>query len=278
MPDHKLIRLRFQPVSKGSAHEIASVVLDRPDRANALSAEMIEELHGAFTEVAGHPNARVLVLAGAGKHFCAGADIQWMKDSAQLDFDQNLAEAKKLTEMIESLSQLEIPTIARVQGCAFGGALGLIAATDIVACAEDARFCLSEVKLGLIPAIITPYLAHKLDRGTLSRLTLTADEFSGIEAVNYRLAQILTTSDQLDETVTAEITKLLRAGPRAQRAFKGLLQALSRQNFQQSNLTAEAIAATRAGDEARQGCDAFFERQKPSWSIEPSATWKWELG
>ena len=248
-----------------SGERIASLVLNRPDSANSFSGDLLLKLTDLLLEVAGDRSVRVLLVQGSGKHFSAGADLHWMKQASQMDFAGNLAEAEKLTCMFEALAKLKIPTIAMVKGAAFGGAVGLIAACDYALALDQAKFCLSEVKIGLIPAVILPYLARKLPSGQLHRYALSAQVFSASEAEAMGLIQKVVNLSEAEEELRLELEGLLLASPEAQSAFKKLFSSLADDQFQQSPQTAHAIASIRASKMGQQGLHAFFQKTAAPW-------------
>lgn len=243
---------------------IASVTLNRPEAANSFNGELLVELTGLFRKVRDQADVRLLLLQGAGKHFSAGADLNWMKAAAALDHAGNLKESTKLLDMFESLATLEIPTVAVVHGAAFGGGVGLIAACDYAIATETAKICLSEVKIGLIPAVIAPYLARKMHAGSLMRLALSGRIFSGVEAREAGLVTVTTMEQELPQVLEREVSALLEASPEAQRAYKRLQKNLEK-NFPQSNDTVEAIAALRVSASGQEGLAAFFAQTKAPW-------------
>jgi methylglutaconyl-CoA hydratase len=253
---------------------VAVLAINRPDAANAFNADVMDQLIDKLNMIASNDTIRVLIIKGEGRHFSAGADLGWMKDSAKLSMDQNIADAKNLTNLFETLTNLRIPTIAVVSGAAYGGAVGLVAACDYAIATDTAKFCLSEVKLGLLPAVILPYLGRKISNGDLRRLSLSAKVFDSKEAEDIELVQIVTTTDNLYQTVIKEINNLLAAGPVAQRALKTLLDQVRESHFQQSDLTVNAIAEARTGDEGQAGLGAFFEKKSPPWQLKMKDDWK----
>lgn len=247
----------------GHERLIATLVLNRPDRANAFNAAMIEQLTELTSLTAQYDELAALLVVGAGKHFSAGADLEWMQSSAQLSQEQNLHDARKLSNLMETLNHIACPTLAVVSGSAFGGAVGLVGACDFAIAAEDARFCLSEVKVGLLPAVILPYLGRKMQYGELLRLGLGASVFSGKDAVRSGLVQLAVAREGLWQAVRDQLACLLFGAPKAQRQLKSLLRSLRANRFVQSDATVEAIAAARASDEGQAGLGAFLRKEKP---------------
>jgi methylglutaconyl-CoA hydratase len=237
--------------------------LNRPEVANALSAKMIERMDQILNDLP--QKLRFLVITGEGKNFCAGADLHWMKESAKLDQAANKKDAEKLVHMYEALYNVSVPTLAVVQGAAYGGAVGLAAACDYVIATRSARFCLSEVKVGLIPAVILPYVARKMNYGSLKRYSLTADRIGATQALECGLVQVVVPDEELDSFMQSEIDLLLAASPEAQRAFKKLQKDLREKGWPQGKVCAEAIANIRVCEEAQKGLKAFFNKQSPPW-------------
>ena len=269
------VATKFVPVDPDSpaAGDVAVLTLNRPEQANALSPEMLEDLSRATVLIKRNPNARAALLMGKGKHFSAGADLGWMKASAALDFAANVADSEKLLHAFEALATLEIPTIALVHGAAYGGAVGLVAACDFAIACDSARFCLSEVKLGLLPAVITPYLARKIPHGDLRRLALSARIFDAEEALRCHLVTRVCTHEQRDLVIREELNPILQGGKSAQGAFKRLLDAVVIESMAQGGYTARAIAAARTSAEGQAGLAAFFAKQSSPWASQLTPTW-----
>ncbi|WP_026374717.1 enoyl-CoA hydratase/isomerase family protein [Aestuariibacter salexigens] len=246
---------------------VATVTMNRPDRHNAFDDSMIAELTKTFKKVDNDANVRVMVLAANGKSFCAGADLNWMKRMAQYSYDENYADAKALATMLETLNTLSKPTIARVQGAAFGGAVGLIACCDMAIGSKLSKFCLSEVKLGLIPATISPYVIDAIGARIARRYFVTAEVFSSRRARRLGLLSETVTESELDDTVEALISHILKNGPAAVSAAKKLVLEVQDKEHTDTllDMTSERIAAIRVSDEGQEGLSAFLERRKPSW-------------
>ena len=265
--------LRFEQISADSPSRLAILRLSRPETANAFDAAMISSIAASLERVAKEKDIRALILYGQGKHFSAGADLAWMKTSASLGMPENLRDAEKLMAMFEALDNLAIPTIAIINGAAFGGAVGLAACCDIAIADESAKFCLSEVKLGILPAVIYPYLARKIDPGQLRRLSLTARIFSGSDALEFGLVQLTCNTENLDEVLRSEINGLLAAGPNAILLLKTLQRRVLKEGNTQGAYTAQCIASARVGSEAQSGFAAFFEKQTPPWFLKLEEDW-----
>ncbi len=244
---------------------IATLVINRHEAANSFSGELLVQLKKLLDEVQKDSTVRALLLQGSGKHFSAGADLHWMKQAAQLDYAGNVQEAEKLTAMFEALANLRVPTIAVAKGAAFGGAVGLIAACDYAVALDNARFCLSEVKIGLLPAVILPYLGRKMHPGALKRLALTARVFNAEDALSVGLVQAVTPADGIENLLHDELNLVLSASPEAQSASKTLYQTVEARSWAQGPETVEAIARTRASTMGQAGLSAFFQKIDPVW-------------
>lgn len=244
---------------------IATLVLDQPDKHNAFDDQVITELLDHLGTVARNEEVRVLILKAEGKHFCAGADLAWMKRMATMDRAGNKADAARLAQLMETLNTLPIASIVRVQGAAYGGALGLIACCDIAVASENARFCLSEVKLGLAPATIGPYVYAAIGERQCRRLFLTGEVFSSEQAKEIGLIHERVPLDALDSAVNDFAEMILQTGPQASRACKQLIRDISAKPDNLGELTSDLIAHLRVSDEGQEGLSAFFEKRTPAW-------------
>jgi methylglutaconyl-CoA hydratase len=246
---------------------VARVWLNRPGQHNALAAELMAELTSAFHELALDATVRVVVLGGRGPSFCAGADIALMKASAHASHEENLAEAERLGGLFSSLAELPKPVVARLHGNVLGGGVGLACACDIAVASDDARFALSEVRLGILPALISPYVLRRLGDRAARELMLTGERLDAATALRYGLVHHITTAGELDAKVEERIQALLVGAPRAQGRIKTLLALWADSGWEEyrSGLP-RVLAEVRAGDEAREGLAAFFEKRKPKWT------------
>jgi len=235
--------------------EILRVTLARPERRNAFDAGLIAELAEAFVDVG---RARAVVLTGQGVSFCAGADVEWMRAAADLDYEGNLRDANALRHLLESVDRCPAPVVCRVQGHALGGGAGLVACADIAVAAPDAVFAFSEVKLGLIPAVVSPFALAKIGPGAARRYFVTGERFDAETA--RRIGLVHEVAADLDAAVGRVLEELLSAGPKAARAAKKLV--LERPDGPD---TARRIAEQRTGEEGQEGLHAFLEKRKPSW-------------
>ncbi len=242
------------------------LAINRPSMANAFNSEVVEELISQLDNVKADGRFRALVITGRGKHFSAGADLAWMQKASDLTYDDNIADATKLSGLMETLCHLPIPTIAVVKGSVFGGGLGLVAACDFALCDSKAKFCLSEVKLGILPAIILPYVARKITFGQLRRLSLGARLFTAEEARGFGLVERMTSgADELRIALLDELNLILKASPEAQRRLKRLIAYIYDHSLKQSPETAKAIAEARVSPSGQLGLRAFLNKTDPSW-------------
>jgi methylglutaconyl-CoA hydratase len=248
---------------------VARLVLARPGVRNAFDETMIAELRDALRRIEADRSARVLLLEAEGTVFCAGADLNWMKRSAQFTAEENLQDALALADLLDALDRLPQPTVARVQGPALGGGVGVVAACDIVVAAEDAFFALSEVRLGLAPAVISPYVARRIGSGPARHLFLTAERIPARRALELGLVSRVVAAGDLDTEVEDLLKTLLQGGPRAQAACKELIRvAPSLTGEERDRFTAQMISDLRAGEEGQEGLRAFLERRSPAWRAE----------
>ena len=246
---------------------VARVTLNRPELRNAFDDELIKRLRHAFTEVEKDSSIRVMVLAGNGPAFCAGADLNWMKRMAGYGYDENLADAKALAGMLAALDRLPKPTIARVHGPVFAGGTGLVAACDIAVGTPDAKFCLSEAKLGLSPATISPYVMRAMGERMARRYFLTAEVFDAEEAFRVGMLSLLVSTEDLDSAVEAVVKHLLAGGPQAHAKIKALIRDVAgrRPDDALAAETAQRIAEIRGSPEGKEGIAAFLEKRKAAW-------------
>jgi len=243
------------------------LTLDRPEVHNAFDDRLIAELTKELEQLGSDANVRVLVLTGAGRSFSAGADLNWMRRTASYGEAENLADARALARLMQTLNELPRPTVARVNGAALGGGTGLVACCDIVVASEQAVFGTTEVRLGLIPAVIGPYVLAAIGPRHARRLLLTGERISAAEAARLGLVHEVVAAAQLDLSVERIVGELLRSGPDAIAAAKRLIRDLSGRPIEPPliDATAQRIAALRATDEAREGVGAFLEKRAPGW-------------
>ena len=249
------------------ADKVATVTLNRPDLRNAFNEQAIAELARVFDELGRHDAVRVIVLAANGPSFCAGADLNWMKKMAGYSHDENEADAMRLAAMLRTIYLCPKPVVARVQGDCYAGGMGLVAACDIVVASEAAGFCLSEVKLGLIPATISPYVIKAMGEQAARRYFITAERFDAAEAQRIGVAHAVVAPEALDATVAGIVKALVNNSPHAVRQAKTLVREIVGQPVDDALLrdTAGRIAAIRASTEGREGVASFLEKRKPTW-------------
>ena len=246
---------------------VAQVTLNNPDKHNAFDDQMIIELTNAFNALAANTNVRIMLLKSEGKSFSAGADLDWMKRMASYSYQQNLNDARALAAMLKALHQMPIPTIARVQGAAFGGAIGLISCCDIALASSNASFALSEVKIGLVPSTISPYVIAAIGERHAKRYFMTAERFDTNTALQISLVHEAVEEQFLDDKVEQLITAILSNGPEAVVAAKQLVFAVSGKAIDSSLIehTCEVIAGIRVSAQGQEGLSAFLDKRKPHW-------------
>ena len=246
---------------------VARVTLDRPQIRNAFDDALIIALTSALRELDADEGVRAVVLAGNGPAFCAGADLNWMKRMAGYGYEQNLADAQALAEMLKTLDRMRKPTVARVHGPAFAGGVGLVAACDIAIGVPEAKFCLSEAKLGLSPATISPYVVRAMGERMARRYFLTAEVFDAAEAQRIGLLTAVSPSEKLDGEIDKILGHLAQGGPQAIAKIKDLVRAVASGPVDEAMIadTAKRIAEIRVSPEGREGIASFLEKRKPSW-------------
>lgn len=249
-------------------HErVATVTLDRPDVRNAFNEATIAELALAFDELGRDEDVRAIVLAANGTAFCAGGDLNWMKKMAAYSDAENLDDATKLADMLRTIYLCPKPVVAKIQGDCYAGGMGLVAACDVAVAVEEANFCLSEVKLGLIPATISPYVIRAMGENAARRYFLTAERFSAAEAHRIGFVHELVKAEALDASVAAIVKALVTNSPNAVREAKVLVRDVAGKPVDNALLadSAQRIAGIRASQEGREGVASFLEKRKPSW-------------
>ncbi|MEN9398440.1 MAG: hypothetical protein RLZ81_2970 [Pseudomonadota bacterium] len=245
----------------------ATLTLTRPELRNAFNDEVIAELTQAFTELGQRDDVRAIVLAAEGPAFCAGADLNWMRRMADYDREQNLADAARLAEMLRVIHHCPKPVVARVQGDVYAGGMGLVACCDIAISIDSAHYCLSETRLGLLPATISPYVLRAMGPRAAQRYCLSAERFDAAEALRIGFVHEMVPADQLDARVDAVVKALLHASPAAVRACKRLLQDVAQREIDAALIaqTVEAIADIRSSTEGREGVQSFLQKRQPAW-------------
>ena len=249
---------------------VARVWLNRPDIRNAFNEDSIAALAKTFAALAGDAGVRAVVLSGRGKAFCAGADLGWMRKMAGYSWDENRADAQALAEMLWTIYRCPVPVVGRIQGDCYAGGVGLAAVCDILVASDAATFCLSEARLGLLPATIAPYVIRALGEQASRRYFATAERFSAAQAHALGFVHELCTADTLDAKVDELVSGLVGNGPMAVRACKKLVQDVGGLPIDDAVRaeTARRIANIRASDEGREGVQSFLQKRKPSWLLE----------
>jgi methylglutaconyl-CoA hydratase len=257
----------YETLEINVADKIATITLNRPQLRNAFNETAIADIAMAFDEAGQDADVRAIVLAANGPAFCAGADLNWMKKMAGYSYAENEADALRLADMLRTIYFSPKPVVAKVQGDCYAGGMGLVAACDIVVVAEGGNFCLSEVKLGLIPATISPYVIKALGEQASRRYFLTAERFDAAEARRLGLAHEVVAAEALDATVAAIAGALVANSPNAVREAKKLVRDIAGLPIDDPLLadTAGRIAAIRASNEGKEGVAAFLEKRKPAW-------------
>ncbi len=260
--------MKYETLQLAAEHGVGVIWMNRPEVRNAFNETMIAELTQAFQAADADKSIRAVVLAGHGLAFCAGADLNWMKKMAGYSLKENHADAMGLAAMMNTIYMMKKPTVARVHGPAFAGGMGLVAACDIAIAAQEAEFCLSEVKLGLNAATISPYVVAAIGERYARRYFLTAERIDAAEALRIGLVHAVVDSDEaLDRTVGSIAAELLKGGPKAITATKHLISAVSRASIDRRLIedTAERIARLRVSTEGREGIAAFLDKRAPNW-------------
>ena len=258
---------RYDTLDVAVRNGIGLIALNRPAVHNAFNETLIAELTAALQAMAADDGVRIVVLVGRGRSFCAGADLNWVKKMAAFGAAENRADASAYARMLSTLDRLEKPTVATVHGSAFGGGVGLIACCDIAIAAQDATFAVSEAKLGLIPAMISPYVVEAIGPRQARRLFLTAESITAAEAYRLGLVHDLAPAAELESRVNELLGRLLLAGPNAQRECKALIRTVAHRPIDDGVIayTVEQIAVARASPEGREGVAAFLGKRTPAW-------------
>ncbi len=248
---------------------VATVTLNNPKKHNAFDDTIIAQLTAFFEQIGDNTDVRVMILAATGKSFSAGADLNWMKRMKSYSYEENLEDARALANMLRTLNFLPVPTIARVQGAVFGGAVGLVSCCDMAVAATGAGFCLSEVKIGLLPATISPYVIDAIGQRAARRYFVTAERFSAQTAAQLGLVSEVVEEDQLDDEINTLIESLLGNSPAAIKGAKQLIFDVAGReiNDELIDFTSKRIADIRVSPEGQEGLSAFFEKRKPVWSV-----------
>ena len=247
---------------------VARIVLARPEARNAFDDMLIADLTRAFSDVAADPRTRVVVLSGEGPAFCAGADVAWMRKAGSFSREENEADAVRMARMLRAIDACPKPVIALVHGAAIGGGVGLVAAADIALAAEGTIFSLAEVRLGILPSVISPYVLRAIGARAARDLFLTGDRFDAREAHRIGLVRAVVSPGELESAGRKKVESLLSSGPEAVRVAKRLIEEVTGKSPEEAiELTARTIAERRASDEAKEGLTAFLEKRAPSWAV-----------
>lgn len=259
--------MSYTTIETQLAQGVALIWLNRPEMRNAMNDVLIRELTDAVEGAIADDAVRAIVLAGRGSAFCAGADLGWMKSGKQMTPEESRRDSFALAHLLRTLYESPKPTVARVHGPAYAGGMGLVTACDIAIAAHEAKFCLSEAKLGLIPSMISPYVIKAMGERAARRWFLTAEVFDAAEAYRIGMVQELTPADELDATVNEILGHLLMGGPHALRECKQLILDMAGRKIDDEVAadTAGRIARVRASDEAQEGIASFFEKRRPAW-------------
>lgn len=258
--------INYEHLRVGHGDAVATVSLARPDARNALNAELIGELARCMEELAEDDHVRVVVLTGEGDFFCAGADIGYMRDTANLSYEENLEDARRIAAMFGAVDRCPKPLVARIRGAATGGGAGLVAAVDVAVAEEGTVFAFTEVRLGVSPATIAPFVLRKIGQSHTRALFLTGERFDAEKAREIGLVHEVAAEGDLDAVVQEKVAGLLAGGPEALAATKALLRELRDAGSEKATeITARRIAELRTGEEGQEGLGAFLEKREPAW-------------
>ncbi|HOP06975.1 MAG TPA: enoyl-CoA hydratase/isomerase family protein [candidate division Zixibacteria bacterium] len=258
--------MNYQTVDFSVDGRIANVTFNRPEIHNAFNGTVIEEMSDIFAKIKADDDIRVVLLTGRGKSFCAGADLNWMRGVIKQSFDENLAESNALADLFYSIYTCKRPVIGRINGAAIGGGTGFVAVCDIAIAARSAKFSFSEVKIGVVPACIGPYVVKKMGEGKARELFITGERMNGDRAYEVGLVNRVVDDDQLDAEVNNLVKSVLTSGPEAVAMAKRLVSEVPGMTPEQFKpFTAEMIARLRVSDEGQEGMDAFLNKRKPNW-------------
>lgn len=258
-----------EAVEQQQADSVLTVALNRPESHNALSPAIVVALTAAFQQVNERDDVRVVVLTGNGRSFCAGADLAFMRAAADYTFDENVADGGAIFDLMLAVDQCQKPVVGRINGAAIGGGAGLVSCCDIVVAAERATFAFSETRLGIVPAVISPFVLAKIGPAHAREFFLTGERFSAQQAHGMGLVHHVTPEAELDAKVQERVEQLLLAAPGAQAAAKELIRTVVYQpKTAVRDYTAGLIARRRASDEGREGMSAFLQKRPPTWQTE----------
>jgi methylglutaconyl-CoA hydratase len=257
----------YKTIEVEYSQQVATVWLNRPEVRNAFNDLMVHELHQAFDELANIEQLRVVVLRGRGNSFCSGADLNWMREVIEYDYEKNVEESLMLAKCLSAIYYFPRPVIALAQGAVIGGGLGILSATDISITSHKTLFSLSEVTIGLVPAVISPYIIRRVGSAKARELMLLGEKFSGDEAVTYGLINIVTDDHDLETRLKSVVSGILQNSPLSLLKTKELLNHIGSINDEESVMryTAKVIAHARVSEDGQEGMAAFLEKRKPVW-------------
>lgn len=257
---------KFETIEFSISESLITLTFNRPEVHNAFNDVMIKELLEAFTTISESKDVRVIILTGRGKSFCAGADLNWMRRVKDYSYEENLKESLNLAKLFYTVYTFPIPTIAKVNGAAIGGGTGFVAVSDFAIASEISKFSFSEVKLGLVPACISPYVVRKVGEGASREFFLSGERLTAEKALRYGLVNQVVAPEKLDEAVQELTAQLLSSGPNALATCKELLQKVPQISLEEARAyTARVIASLRVSEEGQEGMASFLEKKKPKW-------------
>ena len=259
--------MKYETIDILSDENVATVTLNRPEVHNAMNEQLMKELTTCFKELSSDDSVRIIILTGNGKSFCAGADLNWMKSMAKYSKDENIKDSRLLLDLFETIYNCPKPVIGRINGHAFGGGLGLIAVCDITIAIPDLKFAFSEVKLGIIPSVISTYIVRRIGLSNMRRLFITGERFSSEHAKEIGLIDYVVSLDEFDSKIQKYIEQLQSSGPKAIKEVKNLVDKCEKMDVEKyKEFTVEKIAELRVSDEGQEGINAFLEKRKSKWS------------
>lgn len=259
--------MNYETLQITKKDDIVTVALNRPDVHNAMNESLIKELTKCFQQLSRDDTVRVVTLTGNGKSFCSGADLTWMKSMVSFSKQQNEKDSRLLLDMFENIYSCPKPVIGRINGPAFGGGLGLLAVCDITITIPEIKFGFSEVKLGIIPAVISTFVAPRMKPADMRRFFITGERFDSVMAQNVGLIDLIVPSDKLDDAVSSSVEQLRSSGPNAILQIKHLIDSLRTMDVKEyKEFTVKKISELRVSEEGQEGMTAFLEKRKPNWT------------
>jgi len=258
--------MKYETISVSKEKEVATIFLNRPDVHNAMNEQLMKELTDSFKKLDTDKDTRVIIITGNGKSFCAGADLNWMKSMVSYSKEENIKDSNLLLELYESIYSCSKPVIAKVNGHAFGGGIGLFAACDIAIAVPDCKFAFSETKLGIVPAVISTYISRRMKNSDMRRLFVTGERFESAYAKEVGLIDFVA-SENIDELVEKYVKIIRSSGPKAILQVKKLVDACEKMDVEKyKKFSVEKISELRVSDEGQEGINAFLEKRKSKWS------------